>query len=979
MRFFHLRLSFLVFAWLALLAGALHARDLPPSASWPQDTADIHPDPNVVWGRLSNGMRYVLLPNSTPKDRISMRLLIEAGSLMEREDQRGLAHLLEHMAFKGSENMPAGDLVQYLERLGMAFGADTNARTSFDSTVYQLELPSNDPQIVDRSLFVMREKVDRLLMPAAELERERRVVLSEKRLRDTPQFRSFDADFAFLFPDSLVAQRMPIGVTEVISNAPRDRLLDFYRTWYTPSHTILVVVGAFDPKALAPLIAKHFESFNAKRPEAPDPDLGRITPRKLETHLHYEAEGRTNVTLQSVKPTDPRPDIHAKRVEEINLYLAHAIISRRLATLALVPNAPFVGGFAQSDDFANFARISSLTVNTPADQWREGLAVAEQSLRQALTFGFTPAELDEQVRKLLTEFEENARSAATRQSPEIADEIVHSLTERRVFTHPEQDLAELRRILADVTPQTVLDALRGVWSQGGPLIFVSGPVKLDDPDAAIAEAYRASLAQAVVPPTQNAVQQFAYDQFGGKPAIVERKVSDVLDVTQLRFANNVRVNLKPTKFEANTVLVSVRFGGGRLELPPELPGLEQLAESAFVAGGLEKHSLDDLNRITVGHTIGLGFEVEDDAFVMGGRTTPSDLQLQLQLLAAYITAPGYRPEGLAKFRQALPQLYQTLERTPNGIVQKDVVRFLRAGDPRFGYPEQAVLAKRTLEELRALLKEPLAHGYLELSIVGDFDIDQAIAAVSATFGSLPARAAVKPDYREARAVHFPHTQGLTTFAYDSSDPKALAAAYWPTTDFSQVSEVRRLYVLSKVLGNRVLERARNVEGLTYTAQGEHAPSQAFPGYGILYAAVDAAPDRARGLAEEIITIAGEIYDKGVTEDELERARNPVVSELKRLLNTNGYLLSAIVSGSQERPEKLARATTSVQELSSLTVEDLNRVARKYLDPRHGVPVIIVPHATMTAQPQNQKGSTPRAAAIVPEKEAPKPQPQPVEN
>jgi zinc protease len=356
----------------------------------------------------------------------------------------------------------------------------------------------------------------------------------------------------------------------------------------------------------------------------------------------------------------------------------------------------------------------------------------------------------------------------------------------------------------------------------------------------------------------------------------------------------------------------------------------------------------------------MSFDVDDDAFVLGGRTTPQDLRLQLQLLAAYLTDPAYRPEALARFHKGLPQLYQGLERTPMGIMQKEVMRYLRNGDPRFGYPEQATLASRTLDELRAALNTPLSSGYVEVSIVGDVDVDQALAAVASTFGSLPQRQAEKPTFDAERTVRFPEGRALTTFAYETGDPKALAAVYWPTTDFSQLHDVRRLFVLAKVLGNRVLERVRNVQGLTYTARGDHAPSQVFPGYGFLYAVVDAPPQKSRELAEEIVAIAGELFEKGVTADELERARNPVVSELRRMLSNNSYLLSAIISGSQERPEKLMRAATSLQEISSLTVDDLNRVARKYLDPKGALPVVIMPsEAAKTAQPA--PGSEPAAA------------------
>jgi zinc protease len=389
--------------------------------------------------------------------------------------------------------------------------------------------------------------------------------------------------------------------------------------------------------------------------------------------------------------------------------------------------------------------------------------------------------------------------------------------------------------------------------------------------------------------------------------------------------------------------------------------MKQLADGTFLAGGLAAHSIDDINRLTAGRSVGLNFDVEDGAFVLSGSTVPADLQLQLQLMAAYVAAPGYRPEALERFRKALPQLYQSLDRTPSGVMQRDVTRFLRDGDPRFGYPGQPALAALTLQDLRATLASPLATGYLEISLVGDFDMDAAIEAVAATFGSLPQRDAAQKDYGPAREVHFPDARELTTFSYDTVDPKALAAVYWPTTDFSNISEVRRLFVLAKALGNRVLERVRNEQGLTYSAHGDHAPSQAFPGFGFLYAIVDAPPGKARQLAEEMSAIGAAIYRDGVSEDELARARNPLVSELKRLLQTNGYTLSAIVSGSQENPEKLKRATTSVAELESLTVADLDQVARKYLGPNAALPVVIVPRET--AKPKAAHSTEGQAALV----------------
>ena len=209
----------------------------------------------------------------------------------------------------------------------------------------------------------------------------------------------------------------------------------------------------------------------------------------------------------------------------------------------------------------------------------------------------------------------------------------------------------------------------------------------------------------------------------------------------------------------------------------------------------------------------------------------------------------------------------------------------------------------------------------------------------------PTRDAAKPAYTEQRVVRFPADRKPQTFTFEARDPKAYATVYWPTTDFSHLSEVRRLFVLAKILEGRILERIRVQQGLSYTAQGGHSPSSAFPGYGLLYALVDAPPEKAPALALEMRDIAAGILRDGVTQDELDRARNPIVNELKRRLSDNNYLMSAIVSGSQEQPERLVRATTSVNELQSLTTEDINVVARKYLKAEDGLPVSVVPKQT----------------------------------
>ncbi len=952
-----------LFGWLLLVLFAAvpaSARQLPAFDAWPHEQSDLQPDPNLVFGRLDNGVRYVLLPNDTPKGRISMRLLVNAGSLMEDEQQRGLAHFLEHLAFKGSQNLPAGDLVQYLERMGMAFGADTNAHTSFDSTVYQLELPANDAEMVDKSVMVMRETADRLLLPAAEIDKERGVILSEKRLRDTPDYRALVANLGFMLPASAIPQRFPIGLESVVSTAPRERFVDFYRTWYRPERMTLVIVGAMDTKAMARLIAEQFASMKAMAPAQPNPDIGDIAARPAAAGAYVDADAQTRIVLEAVKNADAGADTRASHERDTALYLADSVISRRLASLALKGNSPFIQGGAQVSDLLRFARIGTLSMQCKPEQWKEALAMAEQELRRALTYGFTPTEIEEQKKKLRSDFEQQARSAATRKSPELADDLVEHLTGFNVFTHPDYELQELDRMLPSITPESARKELREIWGDQGPLAFVSGPFAQPHPEAEVLAVLEASRKQPVSAPQYGALQTFAYTDFGTPTSVVDRKVGPALDVIQVRFGNNVRLNLKPTKFDVNTILVGVRLGAGRLELPLDKPGLALLADNAFLAGGLEKHDLDELNRITDGHNVALDFSVADDAVVLMGRTTPGDLALQLQLMAAYITAPGYRPEALQRFRDSLGPLYLKLMRTPGGVLQSRVSRLLHDGDPRFGYPQQEQALQRTLDELKAWLAKPMASGYLEISLVGDFDEDTALRAVAATFGALPTRDAAKPPYVEARKVRFPDQRGLETFSFQSEDPAALATVYWPTTDFSHISAVRRLFVLAEILQGRILDRIRIVEGNAYTVSGGHAPSIAFPNYGFLYEMVDSTPDKAARLTGEMREVAAGIVKDGVTQDELDRARGPIVNDLKKRLGDNKYLLSSLIAASQEHPEQLARIAGAVAELESLTVQDINDVAREYLAADRALAVAIVPAKNAAQMP---------SAAPVPESAA----------
>ncbi|MGI9242970.1 MAG: insulinase family protein, partial [Verrucomicrobiales bacterium] len=642
-----------------------------PSSTWGHSESDLKPDPSITFGALGNGLRYVILPNAEPPDRTSLRLYVDAGSLMETESQRGLAHFIEHMAFNGTTNFPGGKMVEYFQRLGMSFGGDTNAHTSCKETVYKLELPKPDEKMLREGLQLFRDYADGMLLGQDEIEKERGVILSEKLSRDSPESRTMEAAFDFALPDSIISQRLPIGTKEVIKGANRDTFVDFYKKWYTADRMVFVAVGAVTPDKLIPLIEEYFSSMKKPDPQVPDPDLGKVTPgRGVITKIHYEKEASsTDIGIESVQPWKYVPDSSETRLSDLRIGTANWIIGRRLEKLAKKEGAPFLRGSAYEMGFLDFVRFGGISLTCNPKTWEGALQVAEQELRRALQYGFTAAEIKEANADTLTAYKEAAEGAETRLSRQLADGLVDEVADRVVSTSPAQQLAWVSAAIKDVTAENCLEELRSLWSNTEDLqIFVGGNLRLADGEEKIAAAFAKSRTVEVEAPVEQVQKSFAYTDFGKPGKVVETTVHEDLGLTQLKFDNNVRVNLKPTDFEKGVIRMSMRLGSGELTLPEDKPGLSMVASSVFSAGGLAEHSADDLQQMFAGRVVGTSFAVDEDAFVMGGKTNGDDFLLQCQLACAYLTAPGYRPEALRQFKQQLERLYTQLTHSPQGVM-----------------------------------------------------------------------------------------------------------------------------------------------------------------------------------------------------------------------------------------------------------------------------------------------------------------------
>jgi len=922
-----MRRNLLAFAAVIALAGPIIAHAATPA--WAQTASDIAPDPAVRFGVLPNGMRYAIMKNATPAGQTSIRLRIGSGSLEENDDQQGLAHVLEHMAFQGSTHVPRGEMIKILERNGLAFGPDTNAQTGWTQTVYMLDLPKSDPALIDTGLMLMRETASELIIDPKALETERGVVLSEERLRDTPEYRALKAQINLLAHGQRITDRYPIGLVPVIKNAPASLVRDFYRANYQPERATLIVIGDFDPAEIEAKIKAKFSDWAPAGPAAADPDLGQVAKRGLTVSL-VDVPGAQSLTyIAWARPYDASPDSKAKRHREIVENLALAVLNRRLGRLATEPNPPFLAADASFENLLHSTKVAVIEGATSPGAWRPALTTIEQEVRRLTTYGVSQAEVDQESAQTRAQLVNAVAGAHTRPTPELASGLVESADENLVFTEPATDLALYDEAVKGVTPEEVDAAARQIFAGAGPLVELETPTPVEGGEKTVADAYAASAATQVAAPAVQKTIVWPYTSFGPPGAVKARAEIADLGATVVRFANGVALTVKPTDFRKDQTMVTVAIGHGREDLPADR-ATPLWAAPAFIEGGFEALDHEDSERALAGRLYSAKLSVTDSAFQLQGTTRPADFATQMQVLAAYVAHPGYRTEAFERFRQGWLSALPQLAATPEGVLGRDLEQLLHAGDNRWGTPSQAELTAAKPADLKALLAGPLADAPIEITIVGDITVDEAIKQVAATFGALPARPA--PDVKSGAPTVFPAPDAAPLVESDGGRPdQAIAVAAWPVTDFYQNMRQARADILAgDVLENRLIDRVRNAEGATYSPGVNVALSETFRRYGRSLAYVEMPPQKLPGFYADLAELAADMHAKGITADELERARNPHVSSIQKAMLTNEYWLQRL-EGSIADPRRLDLIRTTLPDYASLTAADVQAAAARDFD------------------------------------------------
>ncbi|MDB5695813.1 MAG: peptidase [Sphingomonas bacterium] len=926
----------------------------PPAATidtraWLYEGSDIPPDPAWQFGTLPNGLRYAVRKNGVPPGQVSIRVRIDAGSLHETDSERGFAHFLEHLSFRASRDVPDGEAKRVWQNFGATFGSDTNASTGPVSTTYKLDLPSATSERLDQSLKILSGMMAAPVLDDKTISAERPVVLSEQREQPGPQVRFSDLRNGVFFAGQPLAERSPIGSIKTLEGATPASVRAFHDRWYRPERTVVVISGDMDPATFGPLIAKNFGSWNGVGANPADPDFGQPDAGKPATGALVEPGLPSVVQLGVVRPWKFNADtviFNQKRLVDV---LATRLISRRLETRARAGGS-FIQASVGLDDVARTANITQVTIVPVGASWEAALKDVRAVIADAQASPPSQAEVDREYADFDTIMKNEAATARVAAGAKLADDLVEALDIREVTTTP----AASYKVLTDAraagmfTPATLLASTKRLFQGSATRAVVVTPAVEQDADVKLAAALTAPVSTAGVTRRQQAAVSFAaLPALGAPGTVISREALAGLEMEQVAFANGVRLLIFPTTSETGRVYVRARFGGGYNALPARRPSPIWAGELALVSSGVGTLDQGDLDQLTAGRVIGLDFDINEDAFSLNALTSPADLSDQLRLMAAKLAKPGWDPAPVARARTVKIAANAGQDASPTGVLNRDLEALLHDNDPRWVSPSLAQVQALTPQTFRQLWEPALASGPIEVSVFGDVKADAAIAAVAATFGALPPRPATKA---VAPPIRFPaHNATPKRLTHTGPANQAVAVIAWPTGGgIDGIADSRRLDVLAQVFSDRLFERLRQTAGASYSPSvGSQWPIGS-PGGGRLIAIGQVTPDKTAYFFQLAREIAADLVATPLSGDELGRIMRPMGQYIVRASSGNQFWLQQM-GGAAFDPKRVEATRNLATDFVSITPQQLQAVATKYLRPEKDWTLEVVPRKPAAAR------------------------------
>ncbi len=900
---------------------------------WPHETIkDLPFDNTITFGKLENGLRYVIKNNTTPKDRISLMLDVQVGSIHEKNNERGIAHFLEHMVFNGSKHFKPDELVKFFQRIGMSFGPDANAHTGFNETVYKILLPDNTEKLLNEGLTVLRDFADGALLLEEEVKKERGIILSEMIARDSFKYRTQVAEIGFSYKGTNLAKRFPIGSKEVLLKADSKLLKNFYKKWYVPSNMILVVVGDIKDLNVEQYIENIFSSMNYRESNINDTVLEKIKRKKSEAFYHYEKEaGKTEISIGITSNLENYKDGVIYRTNLISETIASIIMNLRIQSIMEKGNIPFTDAYFYTGDFLNRYKYSFLSLDTNPERWKETLKFGRKLIDQMFEYGFTEKEFETAKKIFLSGLKSAAESQDTRKSDSIASSVINDLNSRKAILSPAQKYEVYKKIVGGLDNKIILQHLKEIWKNRPRLILATGNLKLDNqPEILIFNEYKKLDNMTVEPFGEEKSYTFPY-LFPSKESVkvLKETYDSKVKIKTIILENNINIHLKKTDFEKNKIKISVSMGYGKFYLNDNLRGLPEISKYVVNESGLGKIPLGNLYRELADKNIDVNLNINTDDFEIEGSSDKEHSETLIQLLYHEIKDPGFSETVRKKYLEHLKQQEQTLRHTVNGQYVLNVEKFLRGNDRRFGMPTYKEQSKFALNDIKNWIMKNFQQSPVEVNVIGDFDETLVANLLKKYFGNLSHR----PDFKKiqyTQKLNFP-VKTKKILEFDSKIEKSLITFNYLTTDRSNIHKTRVLGLLSELVNERLRVVIREKLGESYSPFAYNSSSELFKDYGVLKIFVYAKKDDIDKIEHYLLEMIEDLKKGGISDDEFERIKKPLLTQIKDQIKTNNYWINSVMTNMSRYPEKVNWAKTILEDYKRITKAEVLAAAKEYLN------------------------------------------------
>ncbi len=887
-------------------------------------------DKNLRIGKLPNGLTYYIRKNSLPKDRVELRLAVNAGSILEDEDQRGLAHFTEHMAFNGTKHFEKNELISYLQSVGIKFGTHLNAYTTFDETVYRLLVPTDNNEVVDKAFLVLEDWAHNITFDPKEIESERGVITEEWRIGRGANQRLQDKYFPVVFHESQYAERLPIGKKEVIQGFKPESILRFYKEWYRPDLMAIIVVGDIDVDQYEQKIKEHFNAIPTRTNERPRTIFNVPDHPSTLFSINTDKEAtQTQVMIYSKtahKEEKTLSDYRNFIIEQLYYF----ILNQRFGELARSAEPPYIYARSAFQTIVRNKDAFYVSLRVRENGVEKGLKTVLEELERVKRFGFTESELERAKKSITQKYDRAYTEREKSESEGYASELIRNFLANEPIPGISFEYEFTKSQLPTITLNEVNDFDNDFLSDSNRVVVVTGPEK-EGTTLPTEESLRAivnEVPKANLEAYQDKATAFTWP--GKKPtagAIVKDEKNGALNLTKLTLSNGAIVLLKPTDFKNNEIY-AIAYSKGGHNLYPDTDFFSALYASALVnESGIANLSKNDLVKAFAGKEVTVTPFLNSTSEGISGKTGPKDLETFFQLTNLYFTQAKIDSTAFKTFITKTKSTLSTLRLNPQKYFEDQVSRILSSSHPRGGgFPAEADLDKINSKRSLDIFHERFANaGDFTFIFVGSFDIEKIKPLIETYIASLPATA----DREKSKDLGIRPPKGnVEKSVYKGSDQKSAvnlsftgAVKYDPKDDYL-------LNSLNDVLTIKFMESLREKKSGVYGVRSNgRIAKYPYENY-VEQVTFQCAPENVDSLIKTALVEIDKVKRNGVDVKDLNKVKETQKRELEVNLKNNLYWINELAK-SVVYDIKISDGKEELQQIEKLSSKELQQTAKKY--------------------------------------------------